>query len=197
KLFKDNSPVLVVGSSWPPDIELIANFYNDFPEKLKLIIAPHEIGEGKLEKTVDAFPKKKIIKFSEGEHKNPANYDILLIDNIGMLSSLYHYGEYAYIGGAFGAGLHNTLEAATYGVPVFFGKKYNKFNEAVDLINLKGAFSVKDAEAFESIFLTMYNDKTLRNKTGKICSDYVMGHIGGTQKVIAYCKEKLIDAAAR
>ncbi|UZR95583.1 3-deoxy-D-manno-octulosonic acid transferase [Chondrinema litorale] len=186
--FKNGLPILVIGSSWPPDIELIANFYNNSTKKLKLIIAPHEIEESKVQRVINAFPNKSIVRFSQAENKQLEDFDILIIDNIGMLSSLYYYGEYAYIGGAFGTGLHNTLEAATYGVPVFFGPKYAKFREAIELVNLGGAFSVNTNEEFEKVFKHLFNDETQRKEKGTICSEYVMSNTGGTEKVIDFCK---------
>ena len=186
--FKNNFPVLVIGSSWPPDIELIAGFYNSFSEKLKLIIAPHEIEENKIQKVISAFPNKSIVRYSQAEKKQLSEFDILIIDNIGMLSSLYHYGEFAYIGGAFGTGLHNTLEAATYGIPVFFGPKFSKFREAIDLVNIGGAFSVKNHEEFEKIFKEMFKEESKRKEIGKISLNYVLGNTGGTEKVISFCK---------
>ena len=189
--FKDEKTTLVIGSSWPPDIEMLAEFYQSLKGELKLIIAPHEIAEHKLIKTEQAFPDKKIIRYSKATGKNLAEYDILLIDNVGMLASLYQYGEFAYIGGAFGTGLHNTLEAATYGLPIFFGPEYSKFKEAIDLVNLKGAFSVKESAEFEKRFLILYQNDTTRKTTGNICKNYVEQNTGGTQKVMALCKKYL------
>ena len=128
------------------------------------------------------------MRFSQAADKQLEDFDILIIDNIGMLSSLYYYGEYAYIGGAFGTGLHNTLEAATYGVPVFFGPKYDKFREAIELVNIGGAFSVKTHEEFEKVFKPLFKDEAKRKETGTICSEYVMSNTGGTEKVIDFCK---------
>jgi len=189
--FKQNSLTLVVGSSWPPDIELIANFYASFAGNLKLIIAPHEIEEQKLQKTEAAFPQKKIIRYSKAENQDLSVYDILIIDNIGMLSSLYQYGEFAYIGGAFGTGLHNTLEAATYGIPIFFGPQYSKFKEAIDLVKLKGACSVENSDTFTTRFSYLFEDAEARQKIGEICKTYVMKNIGGTHKVLDLCKKYL------
>mgnify|MGYP001090399133 CR=1 FL=1 len=189
--FKNGQTTLVIGSSWPPDIEMLSEFYQSFNKPLKLIIAPHEIAEHKLVKTEHAFPDKKIVRYSQAANKNLAEFDVLLIDNMGMLSSLYQYGEYAYIGGAFGTGLHNTLEAATYGVPIFFGPEYSKFKEAIDLVASNGAFSVKNSQTFEEAFLLLYKDDALREQTGKICRSYVLENTGGTQKVMKLCNDYL------
>lgn len=189
--FKHDTLTLVVGSSWPPDIDLIASFYLSFTGKLKLIIAPHEIEEQKLQKTEAAFPQKKIIRFSKAANQDLSAFDILIIDNIGMLSSLYQYGEFAYIGGAFGTGLHNTLEAATYGIPIFFGPEYSKFKEAIDLVKIKGAYSVENSEAFTRRFADLFKDAEGRQKIGEICKTYVMKNTGGTQKVMDLCKAYL------
>ncbi|MBX2844022.1 MAG: 3-deoxy-D-manno-octulosonic acid transferase, partial [Flammeovirgaceae bacterium] len=138
-----------------------------------------------------AFSEKKLICYSEADLDNVKDKEILVIDNIGMLSSLYQYGEIAYVGGAFDKGLHNILEPATYGIPVFFGKEYSKFKEAVDLVGIKGAFSVKDKFEFEEKFLDFYSNTELRKKAGIKCKEYIAENIGATNKIISFCKREL------
>ncbi len=188
KAFKNGAKTMVVGSSWPQDIEAIAEMYEQFDNPLKLLIAPHEIGESNIKAVEKAFSKNKITRFSQADLATVANSDILIIDNIGMLSSLYQYGEFAFIGGAFEQGLHNTLEAATYGVPVFFGPEYVKFQEAFDLIDCGGGFSIKNGEDFLAQFSKLYENEKAWEKAAKASFDLVRKNVGATEKVIAFSK---------
>ena len=139
--FKGDQKVFVIGSCWPEDLEVLAPFINQ--SDIKFIIAPHEISDHFIEQ-IEKDVVVNSIRFSNAEDANLGDFRLLIIDNMGMLSRLYRYGEFAFIGGAFGKGLHNILEAACYGIPVFFGnKRYEKFQEAKDLINRGGAFEVE------------------------------------------------------
>ena len=123
--------------------------------------------------------------------KNPSEYEILIIDNVGMLSSLYKYGEFAYIGGGFGKGLHNILEAATFGIPIFFGNQnYKKFREAVDLINLGGAVAIADHDALRMQYNAFLDPKTYEIAS-QINADYVKNNTGATDKIIAFTEKML------
>jgi 3-deoxy-D-manno-octulosonic-acid transferase len=117
-----------------------------------------------------------------------AQYDVLIIDNIGMLSSLYQYGEFAYIGGAFGKGLHNILEAATYGMPVFFGPNYKKFNEALELVKMGSAFPVKDQSEFMEFFRKLWDDENFRLSLAAKNKLFIEKNTGATDKILNYCK---------
>lgn len=191
--FSEGSKCLVLGSSWKSDLDVIYTTLTELikSKNLKLIIAPHEIGESSILETEKAFEGAKIIRFSNATTENVVDKDILIIDNIGMLSSLYQYGDFAYIGGAFGSGLHNTLEAATYGIPVLFGSKYSKFKEARDLVELEGAFSCQDEKDFKSKFYKLLNDDELRVKCGNTAKKYVEENTGGTALAIQLTKEIL------
>ena len=187
--FKDKKPLLIIGSCWQQDFEVIAPFLNKFEKDLKVIIAPHEINEEEIERWKKEL-KVTSIKFSEikGLPKEPIVIsDILFIDNIGMLSSLYQYADFAWIGGAYGEGLHNILEAATFGLPIFFGNKnYKKFQEAVDLESLDGAKSINGTADFDVEFRKLYDDLVLRNQKSEITKQYVEENTGGTNKIIKY-----------
>ncbi|MEH0156671.1 glycosyltransferase N-terminal domain-containing protein [Limibacter armeniacum] len=189
--FKNNQKTLVIGSSWQPDIEVISKGLENIGEELKIIIAPHEIADASLTKTEEAFSGKKIIRYSKASVDTVATYDILLIDNIGMLTSLYQYGDFAYVGGAFGKGLHNILEAATYGMPVIFGSKYAKFKEARDLVALKGVFSINNVQEFHMQFEKLFENETERQKAGDICKQYVKENTGATAEILNFCKRLL------
>ncbi|MCD6366109.1 MAG: 3-deoxy-D-manno-octulosonic acid transferase, partial [Bacteroidales bacterium] len=144
--------VVIAGSTWEKDEDIIADFFNRHPdEDLKLILAPHEINQRHLEQIKRKF-KETVFFYTEMRKSVPAkNVRILVVDTIGMLSSVYQYGSIAYIGGGFGKGIHNVLEPATFGMPVIFGTNYQKFSEAVDLIRLKGGFSIKNKTDLDEI----------------------------------------------
>ena len=185
--FKNNKKVLVIGSSWPEDMKMLVPFINTFDKDLKFIIAPHELHENDLT-NLEATIKRKSIRFSKTNLDEAAQYDVLIIDNIGMLSSLYQYGEFAYIGGAFGKGLHNILEAAAYGMPVFFGPNYKKFNEAIELVKLGSAFSVNDHSEFMEAFSKLWKDENIRQSAAKKSGSFIEKNIGATNKILSYCK---------
>jgi 3-deoxy-D-manno-octulosonic-acid transferase len=191
--FKQQNFLLVVGSSWADDIEVLSDFIKLFPQKLKIVIAPHEISEKNLQHIENKIGINSsennyhVIRYSKTDAENASLGDILLIDNIGMLSSLYAYADVAFIGGAYGDGLHNILEAAVFGVPILFGnKKYKNFQEAVDLLALGGAFSVANSEELMIQFLQLYDNQAIRKNTGKICYDYTQANQGGTKKILEF-----------
>lgn len=185
--FKNNSQVMVVGSCWPEDLEVLISFINE--SRLKFIIAPHEIN-GKCQERIEKDSLKKTILYSQLD-KAEGDEQVVIVDNIGLLSSLYRYGEYAYVGGAFGAGLHNILEAATYGVPIFFGNKnYKKFNEAVELIKLGGAIAIGNETELREQFQAFSDEKTL-SIAGQINREYVEDNTGATLKIMAFCNDIL------
>lgn len=195
--FVQNQPCLVVGSAWEADRAVIVPALNALKLPLKAIIAPHEIHETELvrweqtlaEKTL-RYSEYKASGFNFNKYKN-ARY--LLIDNVGMLSSLYRYGQVAYIGGAFGAGLHNILEAATFGLPIFFGNKnYEKFQEAVDLTQQQGAWAIGDTAEFREKLEEILSNPAAREKSGAINRTYVKSRTGATNAVMD-CLAKLLQ----
>lgn len=189
--FKDNDKVFVIGSLWPEDLEVLAPFINENKDLVKFIIAPHEISE-KFLKEIETSIHVKSVRFSKtGQHLN--TYNVLIIDNVGMLSSLYRYGEFAFIGGAYGKGLHNILEAACYGVPIFFGNKnYEKFEEAKELIMRGGAFAVSDYSELKSSYELMISRPENYLLACEVTKSYVVENLGATKKIMAYCN-KLIN----
>lgn len=192
EIFKDNKPLLIVGSCWQEDLAVIAPVINTFQQALKLIIAPHEIHEETIERW-QKMVSKKSIRFSEATKMSTAEIvaaDVLIIDNIGMLSSLYQYANFAWIGGAYGKGLHNTLEAATFGLPIFFGhKKYQKFQEALDLEALGGAKVIPNSEAFKEALSILYNNPSVALSISNDIIAYVQQNLGSTEKVITLTKK--------
>ena len=180
--FVGNSPfTLVMGSSWPPDEDIVIPYFNAHRE-MKLIIAPHEFDRHRLHVLMSKLSRPARF-YSETTPQNITNADCLIIDSFGLLSSLYRYGQAAYVGGGFGAGIHNINEAAVYGIPVIFGPKYHKFQEATDLIAVDGAMSIHDADSFSAAMDPLLENEPLRLKCGKSAGDYIQSHLGGTQLI--------------
>lgn len=190
--FVGESKVLVAGSTWQPDEELLKKLHLDF-STWKMIIAPHEINQGHISQIQSLFPDALLFsKFSTYSGAEVSTGNTLIIDNIGMLSSLYYYGDITYIGGGFGAGIHNTLEAATYGKPVIFGPKYEKFQEAVDLVTLMAGYVISDYEELKAVFEAL-QDESRRFEAGTSAKKYVQQRAGATQIIMKYLEtEKLL-----
>lgn len=186
--FKANRQVFMVGSAWQTDMEVLIPLMNSLQNdsNLTFVIAPHEIHR----EEINTWPKQielKSICFSEVKTDTKLiDYQVLIIDNIGMLSSLYQYADFAFIGGSFGKGLHNILEAATFGMPIFFGNKaYHKFQEAVDLVNQGGAYAITSTEDLSEILKNLRSNEARKRETDKISQNYVLHNIGATEKVMA------------
>jgi 3-deoxy-D-manno-octulosonic-acid transferase len=186
--FKANQKTVVVGSCWPDDIEVLTPMINE--GRMKFIIAPHELGEAFLS-SIERTLQVKSIRYSKAAKQNLDDYLVLIIDNVGMLSRLYRYGEFAYVGGAFGKGLHNILEAACYGIPIFFGNKsYQRFQEAIDLINLGGAFEIEDYVDLKEKFKSLSQPENFLLAC-EVTKSYVMENLGATEKIMQYCRKLL------
>lgn len=188
--FKGQDKAFVVGSLWSEDLDVLAPFINEHSHSLKFILAPHEISEkfiSKIEQSLTVKTLRYSLADDQVEH-----HSVLIIDNIGMLSKLYRYGEFAYIGGAFGKGLHNILEAACYGVPIFFGdKNYQKFQEANDLIMRGGAFSISDYLELKKTFELLINKPESFLLACEVTRSYVQENRGATDKIVSYCNKML------
>ena len=179
--FKGNSMLIIAGSTWKPDEELLAEFINK--SSLKFIIAPHEVSEGNINR-IHQLLKKPAISFSKVTESEIDRFQVLIIDSVGLLSSLYRYGNIAYIGGGFGVGIHNILEAATFGLPVIFGPNYKRFKEAVDLINEGGAFAISNSGDLLQTLNGLIEDNNAIEKTSGISKKYVAKNVGSTQIII-------------
>ncbi|MBN1184887.1 MAG: 3-deoxy-D-manno-octulosonic acid transferase [Bacteroidales bacterium] len=189
EVFKENKPVLIAGSSWPPDEKLLLEYINDTSFDIKLIIAPHEIHEEKIVQ-IEKQLKLPSIRFTEANESNCKEAKVLIVNNMGMLSSLYKYGTVAYIGGGFGKGIHNILEAATFGLPVLFGPNYQKFQEAVNLINEGGAFSLSSYKELESHLDRLFGSSEQLQLASSRSKKYVEANLGGTEKILGYLFEE-------
>ncbi len=205
--FKGEAQLLVVGSLWPDDWRVIAEWRRRMADvqtnppsafatpPLKLLLAPHEIDPAQIRRWQNDLTVPSL-RYSEasppdGESEAVETAEMLWIDNVGMLASLYQYANYAFIGGAYGDGLHNVLEAAVYGVPIFFGDKhYQKFQEAHDLLALGAAFAVADADALTKAIRPLRADETERRRVAGLAAAYVRGHVGATERVLDWLREK-------
>jgi 3-deoxy-D-manno-octulosonic-acid transferase len=202
--FAGHHKLVVAGSTWPPDEEVLQKTLAAIADpSLKLVIAPHETNKEHIEKLQLLFPGSILYSQLAGENtippssiQHPASSiqhpvsSILIIDNIGLLSRLYHYASITYIGGGFGKGIHNTLEAAVYGKPVLFGPAYHKFQEAIDLVEKGGAVSISYADDCVAAVKKLLQDESAYAKMCKASGDYVYANKGATDQVMEYIQEK-------
>jgi 3-deoxy-D-manno-octulosonic-acid transferase len=186
--FRGDSLCLVAGSTWPADEDLLIRFMKEQPLPVKWIIAPHEIYEHNIQRLMEAIPLPVVrytrLSREEGAHLGDASSGVLIVDNMGMLSSVYRYGDVAFIGGGFGKGIHNTLEAAAFSIPVLFGPRYHKFQEAVGLIASRGGFSVEGYAGLKEHLSRLLLDSEARREAGNIAGAYVASGRGATQKIL-------------
>ena len=175
---KDANKVIVAGSTWPKDEELLVRYLKLHPD-MKLILVPHEIHQAHI-MGISKLLDGKFVRYTELNEQNVLTTNCIVVDTIGLLSSIYRYANVAYIGGGFGVGIHNTLEAAVWNIPVVFGPNYQKFREARELIAIGGAFSIARYELLEAQFNSLLKD----NKAGKIAGDYVKNNTGATDLII-------------
>lgn len=189
--FKTHKPILIAGSTWQADEAILAKYCaTHYPLSFKIIIAPHDIQEAHIQEIINALPNSlSVVRYSNAKGLNPSAADILIIDNIGMLSSLYSYGKWAYIGGAFGKGLHNTLEPIAFGLPVIFGAKYQKFEEARWLVAHQGGFSINDANEFEQIIQRLQENDFYKNASAQ-AKRYIQDNRGATQQIMTFLTDK-------
>lgn len=174
--------VFVAGSSWQPDEDIFIRFFNDHPD-WKLIIAPHVIGEDHLAYILDKL-QMKAVRYTQATEQSAAEARCLIIDCFGLLSTIYRYGEIAYVGGGFGVGIHNVPEAAVWGVPVLFGPNNKRFLEAQDLLACKGSFEVTDYDSFNTIISRLISDDKFRHQCGEASANYVKSRSGATDIIM-------------
>jgi 3-deoxy-D-manno-octulosonic-acid transferase len=184
--------VFVAGSSWPPDEDIFIRYFKEHPE-WKLIIAPHVIGEEHLQQIEQKLDGKKVVRYTKAEADPSAlsslsSCDVLIIDCFGLLSSIYHYGTVTYVGGGFGVGIHNVLEAAVWDVPVIFGPNNQKFQEAQELKAAAGGFDIQNYDDFARLMDRFSSDPAFLQATGRKAGAYVKGKSGATQKVLSEVK---------
>ncbi len=181
--------LVVIGSSWPKDEALLANFINNVNDNVKFIIAPHNIKVEQIQALKNSISKKTVL-FSEKENKNLANYDVFIIDTIGILTKIYSYADIAYVGGGFGnPGVHNILEPATFGVPIIIGPNYSHFAEATALVNMEGCISISNQKELNETLENLIQNEDIRYEKGHICSTFVQMNKGATAVVLNYILE--------
>ena len=176
--------VFVAGSSWPPDEEIFIRFFNEHKD-WRLLIAPHVIAEEHLKLILSLLKDKKVVRYTQTTSEEAAGADVLIIDCFGLLSSMYHYGDVAYIGGGFGVGIHNTLEAAVWNMPVIFGPNNKKFQEAQGLLKSGGGFEINNFEDFAGLMKSMMNDEAFLKSAGEKAGEFVASLSGATDKVLS------------
>ena len=179
--------VFVAGSSWPPDEEIFIRFFNEHKD-WRLLIAPHVIAEEHLKLILSLLKNKKVVRYTQTNPEEAAKADVLIIDCFGLLSSMYNYGDVAYIGGGFGVGIHNTLEAAVWNMPVIFGPNNKKFQEAQGLLKSGGGFEITNYESFEGLMNSMINNPAFLKQAGDKAGAFVASLSGATGKVLAKVK---------
>jgi 3-deoxy-D-manno-octulosonic-acid transferase len=183
--FKANKTTIVIGSSWPKDEALLIECINSCVEDVKFIIAPHNIKADKIKQLQKSITKKTAL-FSEKENKDLSQFEVFIVDTIGILTRIYSYGDIAYVGGGFGnPGVHNLLEPATFGIPIIIGPNYTHFDEATQLVNLKGCISIQNTEELKQTITWLIQDKALRLKKGDICSTFVQKNKGATNHILS------------
>jgi 3-deoxy-D-manno-octulosonic-acid transferase len=182
--FKNNTLTIVVGSSWPKDEALLLDFINTNTLNAKFIIAPHNIKGDQIEQLKNSITKKTVL-FSEKQDKNLADFDVFIIDTVGILTKIYSYADISFVGGGFGnPGVHNLLEPATFGIPIVIGPNYSHFAEATALVNMGGCISVSDKAELNAAFKDLIVDANFRSEKGHICSTFVQMNKGATNMIM-------------
>jgi len=189
--FCNGKQVLLAGSTWPQDEDIIISCIKNQIPGIKYIFAPHEVHQQRIQSLTDKM-RNRCLRFSEANESNIQSASVLIIDSIGILSHLYQYADVAYIGGGFGVGIHNILEAATFGNPVIFGPNYHKFQEAKDLIDLGGAFSISNEKDFIEIVDKLTSNENYRQKASQISRRYVQDKTGATAQIIEFLEKQYL-----
>ncbi|MCX6234887.1 MAG: 3-deoxy-D-manno-octulosonic acid transferase [Bacteroidetes bacterium] len=188
--FKQNHPLLLAGSTWPQDEDILTDFINNSNDEMKYIIAPHEVAEEHIHGLLSKL-KGNAVRYSRASQEELNRTKVVIIDSIGMLSHLYQYCTVAYIGGGFGKGIHNILEAATFGKPIIFGPNFSKFQEARDLIKAGGAFSIDNRIQLTEIVMKLFEDKIFYSSCSDTCHHYIVDNKGATEKIMLKMKDFL------
>jgi 3-deoxy-D-manno-octulosonic-acid transferase len=184
--FKNNALTVVVGSSWPKDEELLADYINSASLNVKFIIAPHNIKPEQIAQLQNALTKNTVL-FSEKQGKNLADYDVFIIDTIGILTKIYSYADIAYVGGGFGnPGVHNILEPATFGVPIIIGPNFSHFAEATALVSMGGCVSISTQKELDDAFNSLIGNEDVRHEKGHICATFVQMNRNATETILKH-----------
>ena len=182
--FKNDSPTVVIGSSWPKDEALLAEYINQAPEHVKFIIAPHNIKPDQITSLKSQITKSTVL-FSEKRDLDLSGYNVFIIDTIGLLTKIYSYGTIAYVGGGFGnPGIHNILEPATFGIPIVIGPNYSNFAEAVQLVALEGCITISNSKELKETLDRLLNDTNFFEEKSSICRSYIQDNKGATNTIM-------------
>lgn len=182
--FKNNTLTVVVGSSWPKDESLLIDYINSNKHRMKFIIAPHNIKSEQIHQLKSKISKKTVL-YSQKGSKNLADFDVFIIDTVGILAKIYSYADIAYVGGGFGnPGVHNILEPATFGVPIIIGPNYSHFAEATALVNMGGCTSIKNYRELNAAFEDLILNEDFRSEKGHICHTFVLMNKGATSLIL-------------
>ena len=182
--FKNDTLTIVAGSSWPKDENLLVDYINQTSEKIKFIIAPHNIKEEQIQELKNSI-SKRVVLFSEKSNKNLADFDVFIIDTIGILTKIYSYADIAYVGGGFGnPGVHNILEPATFGVPIVIGPNFSHFAEATALVNREGCISISNKKELMDAFSNLIANDNIRHEKGHICNTFAQMNKGATDIIM-------------
>ena len=182
--FKNDSPTVVIGSSWPKDEALLAEYINQAPEHVKFIIAPHNIKPDQITSLKSQITKSTVL-FSEKRDLDLSVYNVFIIDTIGLLTKIYSYGTIAYVGGGFGnPGIHNILEPATFGIPIVIGPNYSNFAEAVQLVALEGCITISNSKELKETLDRLLNDTNFFEEKSSICRSYIQDNKGATNTIM-------------
>lgn len=182
--FKNNTPTIVIGSSWPKDEELLINYINQADDAVKFIIAPHNIKPEQIQQLKNAITKKTVL-FSEKDKQPLNDFPVFIIDTIGILTKIYSYADIAYVGGGFGnPGVHNILEPATFGIPIVIGPNYSHFAEATALVNMEGCISIANQNELHQAFDLLVQNEDERHEKGHICNTFVQMNKGATNTIL-------------
>jgi 3-deoxy-D-manno-octulosonic-acid transferase len=190
--FADKKPLLIAGSTWPADEHKLLELIEKSNTPFKIILAPHQVDKEHMDQLTKKFNKFKPVRYSSASDSDLKNSRVLIIDGIGYLSYLYTYADLTYIGGGFGAGIHNLLEAATYGKPVIFGPNHDKFKEAIDLKHNGGGFVISGTDELISTCELLFSDQQKRTESGDAAKNYVLKNAGATEKVMDKANEYLL-----
>ena len=183
KFTENTSKVFIAGSSWLPDEEIFLKYFN-LHKDWKLIVAPHVIGEDHLAQIFELLKDRRVVRYTEATEENVKDAEVLIIDCFGLLSSIYHYGTISYVGGGFGVGIHNVLEAAVWDIPVIFGPNNKRFQEAQGLIMAGGGFEINDYQSFRDLMMRFETDEMFLQTSKKHAGEFVKGRAGATEKIM-------------
>ena len=183
KFTENASKVFIAGSSWLPDEEVFLKYFN-LHKDWKLIVAPHVIGEDHLAQIFELLKGRRVVCYTEATEENVKDAEVLIIDCFGLLSSIYHYGTISYVGGGFGVGIHNVLEAAVWDIPVIFGPNNKRFQEAQGLIMTGGGFEINDYQSFHDLMTRFETDEMFLQTSKKHAGEFVKGRAGATEKIM-------------